>query len=87
MGHVRMRPLLCVGGSIHGWRHRMLVSWLLDQRPPSRVSVAITPPERDEADIWDGGAGGLFGRGSVRAITMSATELGALLLEVDDGGA
>ncbi|MEZ4428266.1 MAG: CHAT domain-containing protein [Nannocystaceae bacterium] len=87
MGHVRMRPLLCVGVSILEWRHRMLVSWLLDQRPPSRVSVAITPPERDEADIWDGGAGGLFGRGSVRAITMSATELGALLLEVDDGGA
>ena len=76
MGWVRTRPMLCVGVSVFEWRHRMLLRWLLDRRPPSRVSVAVIPPEWGEKDVWDRGAGGLFGNGAVRAVAMDFEALG-----------
>ncbi len=76
IGWVRTRPMLCVGVSVFEWRHRMLLRWLLDQRPPSRVSVAVVSPERGEKEVWDRGAGGLFGSGAVRAVAMDVEALG-----------
>lgn len=78
MSCLRGHPLLCVGLSIFEWRHRMLLRWLLDQRPPPRGSVVLTPA-RAEAEIWERGAGGLFNRGSVRALALSADGLAAIL--------
>lgn len=83
MGWLRMHPFLGVGLSIHEWRHRMLLTWLLDQRPPSRVSVVVARPGRNEAPIWDQGAGGLFGRGALRAFELDLDALGALCEEAD----
>lgn len=83
MGWLRMHPFLGVGLSVHEWRHRMLLTWLLDQRPPSRVSVVVARPGRSEAAIWDQGAGGLFGRGSLRAFVLDLDVLGELCEEAD----
>ena len=83
MGWLRMHPFLGVGLSIHEWRHRMLLTWLLDQRPPSRVSVVVTRPGRNETAIWDQGAGGLFGRGALRAFDLDLDALAALCEEAD----
>jgi hypothetical protein len=74
--------MLCVGISVLEWRHRMLLRWLLDQRPPSRVSVAVVAPENNEKDIWDRGAGGLFGQGTVRAVAMALPDLTQIIEEV-----
>ena len=81
MGWLRMHPFLGVGLSVHEWRHRMLLTWLLDQRPPSRVSVVVARPGRSETAIWDQGAGGLFGRGALRAFALDLDVLGALCEE------
>jgi hypothetical protein len=81
MASLRMHPFLGVGLSVFEWRHRMLLTWLLDQRPASRVSVVVTPPGRDEAGIWDQGAGGLFGRGTVRALDLEFERLGEVCEE------
>ncbi|MBK9757949.1 MAG: CHAT domain-containing protein [Nannocystis sp.] len=83
MGWLRMHPFLGVGLSIHEWRHRMLLTWLLDQRPPSRVSVVVTRPGRNESAIWDQGAGGLFGRGALRAFDLDLDALAGLCEEAD----
>ncbi len=79
---LRAHPMLCAGVSVLQWRHRMLLRWLLDQRPPSRVSVAVVAPEDDEKDIWDRGAGGLFGQGTVRAVAMALPDLATVIEEV-----
>jgi hypothetical protein len=82
VGWMRSHPLLCAGISVLEWRHRMLLRWLLDQRPPSRVSVAVIDPESGEKEIWDRGAGGLFGQGTVRAVALSLPQLAQVLAEV-----
>lgn len=82
VGWMRAHPLLCAGISVLEWRHRMLLRWLLDQRPPSRVSVAVIDPESGEKEIWDRGAGGLFGQGTVRAVALSLPQLAQVLAEV-----
>ena len=82
VGWLRAHPMLCVGISVLEWRHRMLLRWLLDQRPPSRVSVAVVAPENNEKDIWDRGAGGLFGQGTVRAVAMALPDLTQIIEEV-----
>jgi len=76
MGCLRMFPFLGVGLSVFEWRHRMLLTWLLDQRPPSKISVVVTKPGASEAAIWDQGAGGLFGRGALRAFDLELAALG-----------
>jgi hypothetical protein len=76
MGCLRMFPFLGVGLSVFEWRHRMLLTWLLDQRPPSKISVVVTKPGASEAAIWDQGAGGLFGRGALRAFDLELDALG-----------
>jgi hypothetical protein len=78
MGWLRMHPFLGVGLSVFEWRHRMLLTWLLDQRPPSKVSVVVTRPGHKESPIWDQGAGGLFGRGALRAFDLDEGALGSL---------
>lgn len=82
VGWLRAHPILCAGISVLEWRHRMLLRWLLDQRPPSRVSVAVVAPEHNEKDIWDRGAGGLFGQGTVRAVAMPLPDLTSIIEEV-----
>jgi hypothetical protein len=81
VGWLRAHPLLCVGISVLEWPHRMLLRRLLDHRPPSRVSVVVAPDD-EEKQIWDSGAGGLFGHGSVRAVTLSLPELAGLVEEL-----
>lgn len=81
MGCLRMYPFLGVGLSVFEWRHRMLLTWLLDQRPPSKVSVVVTRPGPSEATIWDQGAGGLFGRGALKAFDLDLDALGDLCEE------
>ncbi len=82
VGWLRAHPLVCAGISVLEWRHRMLLRWLLDQRPPSRVSIAVVEPDSHEKDLWDRGAGGLFGQGTVRAVAMSLPELVDVIAEV-----
>lgn len=82
VGWLRAHPMLCAGISLLEWRHRMLLRWLLDQRPPSRVSVALVSPEDDEKEIWDRGAGGLFGQGTVRAVELALPDLASVIEEV-----
>lgn len=82
VGWLRAHPLLCAGISVLEWRHRMLLRWLLDQRPPSRVSVAVVEPANDEKELWERGAGGLFGQGTVRAVAMSLPQLAQVIEEV-----
>jgi len=81
MSCLRMFPFLGVGLSVFEWRHRMLLTWLLDQRPPSKVSVVVTRPGPSEAPIWDQGAGGLFGRGVLKAFDLDLDALGDLCEE------
>lgn len=82
VGWLRAHPMLCAGISLLEWRHRMLLRWLLDQRPPSRVSVAVVSPEDNEKEIWDRGAGGLFGQGTVRAVELALPDLASVIEEV-----
>ena len=76
----RIQPGLFVGLSILDFRHRMLLRWLYDQRPPPEDSLAILSPtaESGEREIWDGG-GGLPGTGRIAAITEDESELAAQL--------
>jgi hypothetical protein len=46
MGWLRTRPVLCVGVSALDWRHRMLLRWLFDQRPPPVGSLAVLAEAR-----------------------------------------
>lgn len=85
VGWMRQHTILCVGLSVLEWRHRMLLRWFLDDRPPSRVSVAIIDPSSGEQGIWDRGAGGLFGRGAIRAVAMNTIRLAETIKEVLGG--
>ncbi|MGB1016861.1 MAG: CHAT domain-containing protein, partial [Nannocystaceae bacterium] len=84
VGWMRTHPILCVGLSVFEWRHRMLLRWLLDDRPPTRVSVAVIDPESGEHDIWERGAGGLFGRGTIHAVDLNIIALSELIQVVSD---
>jgi len=83
VGWLRAHPMLCAGLSVLEWSHRMILRWLLDQRPPSRVSVAVVAPEHNEKEIWDRGAGGLFGQGTIRAVALALADLAAVIEEVN----
>src|SRR5262249_53315628 len=50
----RTRPGLFAGLSLRKWRHRMLLRWLYDERPPPKDSLAIVSPIADptEPGIW-----------------------------------
>ncbi|MCY1061763.1 CHAT domain-containing protein [Nannocystis sp. SCPEA4] len=55
MGWLRTRPALCLGISTLDWRHRMMLRWLFDQRPPPAGSVAVLGESQHEKAIWEAG--------------------------------
>lgn len=78
----RTRPGLLAGLTLRKWRHRMLLRWLYDERPPPKDSLTIVSPETDgaEAGIWDSG-GWLDGAGHVAVVTEDLGALAMLLVE------
>lgn len=68
MGWIRTRPVMCVGLSALDWRHRMLLRWLYDQRPPPVGSLAVLGEAHPEAEIWEKRGGGLPGTGHFAAV-------------------
>jgi len=54
-------------------------------RPPSRVSIAVVDPAGGEQPIWDRGAGGLFGRGTIHAVGLNILGLAETVEEVCGG--
>jgi hypothetical protein len=78
----RTRPGLLAGLTVRKWRHRMLLRWLYDERPPPKDSLAIVSPGTDpaEAGIWDSG-GWLDGAGHVSVVTEDLGTLAPLVLE------
>ncbi len=73
MGSLRTRPALCLGVSAMDWRHRMLLRWLFDQRPPPNGSLAILSATQQEHEIWEKRGAGLPG-GSRFAVVQEATD-------------
>lgn len=78
----RTRPGLLAGLTLRKWRHRMLLRWLYDERPPPKDTLAIVSPVADPAEpgIWDSG-GWLEGAGHVAVVTDELGALAAPLLE------
>ncbi len=78
----RTRPGLLAGLTLRKWRHRMLLRWLYDERPPPKDSLAIISPQVDgaEAAIWDSG-GWLDGAGHIAVVTEELGALAAPLVE------
>jgi hypothetical protein len=78
----RTRPSLLAGLALRKWRHRMLLRWLYDDRPPPKDSLAIVSPQADgaEAGIWDSGSW-LDGAGHVAVVAEELGALAAALLE------
>lgn len=79
MGWLRTRPVLCIGVSALDWRHRMLLRWLFDQRPPPIGSLAVLAEGQPEDEIWEKRGAGLPGTGHF-AVVHEPTEalIGAL---------
>jgi hypothetical protein len=75
MGWIRTRPVMCVGVSALDWRHRMLLRWLYDQRPPPIGSLAVLAEGRPEAEIWEKRGGGLPGTGQFAVVQESTDAL------------
>ncbi|MBL9106709.1 MAG: CHAT domain-containing protein [Myxococcales bacterium] len=75
MGWLRTRPALCVGISALDWRHRMLLRWLFDQRPPPAGSLAILGDDQQEAEIWEKRGAGLPGTGHFAVVREPAAAL------------
>ncbi|MCA9720696.1 MAG: CHAT domain-containing protein, partial [Myxococcales bacterium] len=73
MGSLRTRPVLCLGVSAMDWRHRMLLRWLFDQRPPPSGSLAILSATQQEQEIWEKRGAGLPG-GSRFAVVQETTD-------------
>ncbi|MDI3285316.1 CHAT domain-containing protein [Polyangium sp. 15x6] len=82
----RTRPSLFAGLLLRKWRHRMLLRWLHDERPPPKDSLAIVPSSASltEPAIWDSG-GWLEGAGRVAVIAEELEQLSALLLDAAQG--
>ncbi|HRI66738.1 MAG TPA: CHAT domain-containing protein [Polyangium sp.] len=78
----RTRPGLLAGLTLRKWRHRLLLRWLYDERPPPKDSLAIVSPNADPAEpgIWDSG-GWLDGAGHVAVVTEEFGALATLLEE------
>jgi hypothetical protein len=72
MGWLRTRPVLCVGVSALDWRHRMLLRWLFDQRPPPVGSLAVLAAGQLEDEIWEKRGAGLPGAGHFAVIREAA---------------
>jgi len=66
---------MCVGVSALDWRHRMLLRWLYDQRPPPIGSLAVLAEGRPEAEIWEKRGGGLPGTGQFAVVQESTDAL------------
>ena len=75
MGWLRTRPALCVGLSALDWRHRMLLRWLYDQRPPPTGSVAVLAEGQRERELWEKRGGGLPGGSPVAVVQEPAAAL------------
>jgi hypothetical protein len=82
MGWLRTRPVLCVGVSALDWRHRMLLRWLFDQRPPPVGSLAVLAAGQMEDEIWEKRGAGLPGAGHFAVIREAAETLITALREV-----
>ncbi len=79
MGWLRTRPVLCVGVSALDWRHRMLLRWLFDQRPPPLGSLAVLADNQSEDEIWEKRGAGLPGTGHFAVVHEPAEALVAAL--------
>ncbi|MBK7823626.1 CHAT domain-containing protein [Nannocystis sp.] len=79
MGWLRTRPVLCVGVSALDWRHRMLLRWLFDQRPPPVGSLAVLADGQSEDEIWEKRGAGLPGTGHFAVVHEPAEALVAAL--------
>lgn len=75
MGWIRTRPVLCVGVSALDWRHRMLMRWLFDQRPPPQGSLAVLAEQQHEDEIWEKRGAGLPGAAHFAVVHESADAL------------
>ena len=75
MGWLRTRPALCVGMSALDWRHRMLLRWLFDQRPPPVGSLAILAASQSEDEIWEKRGAGLPGTGHFAVVREDSAAL------------
>lgn len=75
MGWLRTRPVLCVGVSALDWRHRMLLRWLFDQRPPPVGSLALLAEDQAEDEIWEKRGAGLPGTGHFAVVREHADSL------------
>lgn len=79
MGWIRTRPALCVGLSALDWRHRMLLRWLFDQRPPPPGSVAVLAEAQAEDDVWEKHGAGIPGAGNFTVVRQPTEVLVDLL--------
>jgi len=79
MGWLRTRPVLCVGVSALDWRHRMLLRWLFDQRPPPVGSLAVLGDSQAEDEIWEKRGAGLPGTGHFGVVHEPTASLVAAL--------
>lgn len=79
MGWLRTRPALCVGISALDWRHRMLLRWLFDQRPPPVGSLAVLSDTQTEDEIWEKRGAGLPGAGHFAVVHEPAEALALAL--------
>lgn len=75
MAWQRTQPALCVGLSALDWRHRMLLRWLYDQRPPPNGSVALLAESQDERALWATRGAGLPGGNSIAVVQQPAADL------------
>jgi len=83
MGWIRTRAVLCVGMSALDWRHRTLLRWCFDQRPPPPGSVAVLAEEQAEDEIWTKRGAGLPGASTFTVVRMEMSALVSALRGVD----
>lgn len=68
MGWLQNRPVLCLGVSALDWRHRMLLRWLFNQRPPPQGSLAILGASPRPRPRWEKRGAGLPGVGHFKVV-------------------
>ncbi len=71
MGRLRTHPVLCIGVSALEWRHRMLLRWLFDQRPPPTGSLVVLAESQLEDEIWHKRGAGIPGTSHFAAVHVS----------------